>query len=260
MTSVDDLLARARVQHRPCDQADIDAAAVRIATRAAAAASTSCQLASRWGALLSQPAPDAGYASAAGDLTVLCQAVITHPAALTDLKRFFARVPGPAGARVLGCMLSLVGKEDSPRSLWQYAAGAGDPAAAYCLALHHRSLGETSEADWWQSQGDATLPPAADDVEEIELATALRILRALRTGISGDVPVSVTAVLHYVPGAVAFVDDDLDLPLPDADFADRIHELVTAAAGPGLATGGRRPVPLPERRADAHRPRITAAP
>jgi hypothetical protein len=33
------------------------------------------------------------------------------------------------------------------------------------------------------------------------------------------------AVLGYVPGAVRWVDDDLELPLPDPGFAQRIEEI-----------------------------------
>ncbi|MER5769278.1 hypothetical protein [Streptomyces sp. NPDC001985] len=141
----------------------------------------------------------------------------------------------------------------------QYAAGAGDTAASYYLTLHHRTLGETDEADWWQAQTDAALTPTGDDTDfaEIDPTTALRILRALKTG-TPEVPDPVTAVLRYVPAAVAFVDDDLDLPLPDTDFTDRIHALTTPARR--TPPPGRRPNPLPERRADTARPRIPAAP
>ncbi|MFI2214907.1 hypothetical protein [Streptomyces sp. NPDC020141] len=255
MPSVDDLLSRARVAHQPCEQADIDMAAARITARAAAASLGGEPAVRR--ALLAQPPADAGQAAAARDLTVLCEAVINHPAALTALKRFFARVPGPAGARVLGCMLELTGRPDSARFLWQYAAGAGDAAAAYCLTLHHHALGETDEAEWWQAQTDAALTPAGDnDFEEIDPPTALRILRVLKSG-ALKAPGPVTAVLRYVPAAVAFVDDDLDLPLPDTDFAERIHALTTASRPAPAA--GRRPDPLPARTADLPRPRIPAS-
>jgi hypothetical protein len=53
--------------------------------------------------------------------------------------------------------------------------------------------------------------------------------------------------MDYVPAAVAYVDDDLDLPLPDPDFAQRIQALATAPAAP--RTRCSRPLePLPERK------------
>ncbi|MFH9125735.1 hypothetical protein [Streptomyces globisporus] len=56
------------------------------------------------------------------------------------------------GARVLGCILQLAESEESARFWWQYAAGAGDPAASSCLYLHHRALGEHAPARWWHDQ------------------------------------------------------------------------------------------------------------
>jgi hypothetical protein len=208
--------------------------------------------------------------SAADDLQTLCETVITHTGALADLRIFLARaLPEPSGARVLGCMLQLSEREESARFWWQYAAGAGDPAASYCLYLHHRALGEHGAADWWHTQHTQT--DAVADAEagpEVEITTTLRILRALKPDDS-PVPEPVNAVLHYVPVAVAFVDDDLDLPLPDPDFTDRIRALTAlTATAPASSTptapvvGGaaeatrrtRKRKPLPERR----RPRRTA--
>ncbi|WP_329013613.1 hypothetical protein [Streptomyces sp. NBC_00690] len=257
MSSIDDLLTRARVEHRPCGQEEIDAAAARIAGRVPLSDEGMVLSSAEPRAAFGRSASDAGNISAGRDLTVLCEAVIGHAAALADLDGFFARVPDPTGARVLGCMLELSGREDSARFLWQYAAGAGDPAA-YCLALHHRALGESGEADWWQAQTGAVLAPTAGDTEfeEIEPTTALRILRAPKTG-TPTVPEPVTAVLHYVPAAVRFIDDDLDLPLPDPDFTDRIHALTTAATQP-TSSNARSSAPLPSRNACTARPRIPA--
>lgn len=211
--------------------------------------------------------------SAADDLQTLCETVITHTGALTDLRIFLARaLPEPSGARVLGCMLQLSEREESARFWWQYAAGAGDPAASYCLYLHHRALGEHGAADWWHTQHtQADVVADAETGPEVEITTTLRILRALKPDDS-PVPEPVNAVLHYVPVAVAFVDDDLDLPLPDPDFTDRIRALTaltstapasstptapTAPVAGGSAEAPRRArkrKPLPERR----RPRRTA--
>lgn len=301
MTSpIDDLLARARLHRHPYPQAAIDAAALRLSVRAATGPRT----------LGSGPAPaTAGQAppsspgqapppderSAADNLQTLCETVITHTDALTDLEEFLARaLPEPPGARVLGCMLQLCAREESARFWWQYAAGAGDSAASYCLYLHHRALGEHGVADWWQTQharytrsvrptseeahgddlpGEGTVlvdagmriedpsaQPEPQSEPEDEISTTLRVLRALKPDTS-PVPEPVNAVLHYVPAAVAYVDDDLDLPLPDPDFTDRIRALAAPAtpaesaesAEPDAATPkapgpGRKPDALPSRR------------
>ncbi|OEJ21513.1 hypothetical protein AS594_38875 [Streptomyces agglomeratus] len=213
MTSpVEDLLSRARLNHRPYTQTEIDAAEARLAARVS-------------GAPAAAPPPATAAPveerSAARDLRTLCETVVTHTGALSDLKRFFAQaLPEPSGARVLGCLLQMSHREESARFWWQYAAGAGDTAATYCLYLHHRALGEHGEADWWHTQTTDT----TTDPEDINIPAALRILRNLKTG-TRPVPDPVTAVLDYVPVAVAFVDDDLDLPLPDPDFPERIQAL-----------------------------------
>ncbi|MFH0517406.1 hypothetical protein ACHBTE_09525 [Streptomyces sp. M41] len=299
MTSpIDDLLARARLHRRPYPQAAIDAAVVRLSLRAASLSGAPRPNPTRAPRLQAPPVlpgripalPPHDERSAADDLQTLCETVITHADALTDLEEFLSRaLPSPPGARVLGCMLQLCSREESARFWWQYAAGAGDAAASYCLYLHHRSLGEHGVADWWQTQharytrsvrpadghpsnpgpgGEGTVlvgttirvcDPASGTEDEI--STTLRVLRALKPD-SSPVPEPVNAVLHYVPAAVAYVDDDLDLPLPDPDFTDRIRALVAPAApvAPPTATPerprrrGRQaspalppPAPLPSR-------------
>jgi len=316
MTShIDELLARARLRREPYTAADIDAAATRLAARAAvrwdAPEEPRCPTPDTRNARGSADADPAGTdpadadpvgenalgknpcergaahetpadehcsgsgqaregavdeSSAADDLQTLCETVITHTGALADLRIFLARaLPEPSGARVLGCMLQLSEREESARFWWQYAAGAGDPAASYCLYLHHRALGEHGAADWWHTQHAQT---DAEAGPEVEITTTLRILRALKPDDS-PVPEPVNAVLHYVPAAVAYVDDDLDLPLPDPDFTDRVRALTAlTATAPASSTpaapvvGGsaeatrrtRKRKPLPERR----RPRRTA--
>ncbi|WP_128435561.1 hypothetical protein [Streptomyces cyaneus] len=331
MTSpIDDLLARARLHRRPYTQAAIDAAAARLSIRAAALPDTPGPNSVRATLGQSPPAPPAPQAppsqapptderSAADDLQTLCETVITHTDALADLEEFLARaLPEPPGARVLGCMLQLCAREESARMWWQYAAGAGDTAASYCLYLHHRALGEHGVADWWQtqharytrsvrpgindlrgddlrdqdSQGEALQgedsqgadpadrqgenPPgehlheqntvAADAAiyidesapePEDEISTTLRVLRALKPDTS-PVPDPVNAVLHYIPAAVAYVDDDLDLPLPDPDFTDRIRALATPVpAVQDTPQRGHKLDPLPSRQRtdDPARPR-----
>jgi hypothetical protein len=216
-TPFDELLARGRLV--PTDdytQADIDAGRERLAHRLAASSGSG-----------NAPGEESGRpASAATDLVTLCEAVVAQPGGLDRLARALGPscVLEPDGARVLGCVLALAAAQDSARFWWQYAAGAGDHPAAFCLSLYHEAHGETEEADWWHGQVD--LPALASDslppTEELRLG--LRVLRRLQE----DRPFSkgVAAAIAYVPAAVGWVDDDLDLPLPDVDFIDRLKSLV----------------------------------
>lgn len=214
---IDALLARARlVPTADYTQAEIDAAEERLAARLAAA-----------GTVVHPPRreEEGRTPCAATDLATLCEAVVTRPGGLDSLQRTLepSAVPEPDAARVLGCILALAAAQDSARLWWQYAAGAGDQFAALCLSLYHEAHGEDGEADWWHDQVDLAacttdnLPPAQ------ELRLGLQMLRKLW----GDRPLSgtVAAAIAYVPAAVGWVDD-LDLPLLDEDFTDRLKSLV----------------------------------
>ncbi|EST25035.1 hypothetical protein N566_24675 [Streptomycetaceae bacterium MP113-05] len=225
---IDRLLANARLTPTtPYTQADIDAGAARLTARLAGHHEehppTPPSGRDREDGALSD-----GAQSAARDLQTLCETIATRPDVLRTLRYFLAQsaMPQPSGARVFGCVLQLAASEDSARFWWQYAAGAGDSAAAYCLYLHHRALGEDDEADWWRTQArpaQAT-PDDRQTTTALEVALALRVLRGLKD--DRTLPDTLTTLMVYVPAAVAFVDDDLDLPLPDDDFTDRIKTLI----------------------------------
>ncbi|KJY42134.1 hypothetical protein VR41_09205 [Streptomyces sp. NRRL B-1568] len=157
-------------------------------------------------------------------LRTLCETVVTQD--LNKLRTFLARrLLEPDGALVLGCVLQLTGREDSARFWWQFAGGAGDTGAACCLYLHHMALGERREAELWHRQAglEPHIPKNPEAIDRRDLDTALRILDNLRDGMSGFSPAA-NAVIAYVPDAVGFVDE-VDLPLPAPDFAERIQEL-----------------------------------
>ena len=80
------------------------------------------------------------------------------------------------GALVFACLLHLTDHRESAQFWWQLAAGAGHRAAAYCLHLHHLSLGETREARLW-------LHEVTDDVLDSEApdGTFLATLEAVAT-------------------------------------------------------------------------------
>lgn len=284
MTSpIDELLARARLVYEPCTRDEIDAARARLIARLARTPEDPPLPA------VPEETPPAGGETAltggareaARNLQTLCETVVTRTA-LHSLVDFFNHtvMPQPVGARVLGCLLQLAHSEESARFWWQYAAGADDAPAAFCLYLHHLALGEIGEADWWYAQGviiqarpadalppcracaraaGAPLPDTAEEyapalpLEQAEpadalrasdasLPTTLRVLRALktRTG-SAPVPTAATAIMDYVPAALGYVDDDLDLPLLAPDFADHIRTLTAHTAPPAAAPRSRSP-------------------
>jgi hypothetical protein len=201
--------------------------------------------------------------AAARDLRTLCETVLAHPT--SDSLRDFVteHLPEPPGARVLGCILQLADAEDSARSWWQYAAGAGDDIASYCLYLQHLVLGDAEAAAWWREQTKIGTRPAPEflmAVPDPGIPTAYdasfpTLLRALTRLDRPATPRTelVDAVMHYVPGAVAlgYVDNpDFELPLPGPDFAEHISILVAAAsaATSWLEPPRRRTVPrLPRR-------------
>jgi hypothetical protein len=60
--------------------------------------------------------------------------------------------PDEQGALVFGCLLYLTGRENAAQYWWRFAAGAGNPTAAFCLYLDHRRYAEYRDADFWRLQ------------------------------------------------------------------------------------------------------------
>ncbi|WP_327393235.1 hypothetical protein OG533_32500 [Streptomyces sp. NBC_01186] len=168
---------------------------------------------------------DAARDPAARHLRTLCETFLMSPGALEPLREFLtSALPEPPGARVLGGILYLANCEDSARFWWQYAAGASDTVSSYCLYLHHRSLGEESEAGLWRDHTALTPATLSPESTELEIATALRLLAGLRRRRSLPDPLRV--LIEYVPVMVGFVDEDLDLPLPDRGLPQAIGKII----------------------------------
>ncbi|MEU7132482.1 hypothetical protein [Streptomyces sp. NPDC046261] len=84
------------------------------------------------------------------DLTSMSLVVLHAPSADRDLERFVqARYADRTGALVFACLLHLADHGDGARFWWQFAAGAGDCTAEYCLFLDHARRGEHHDADLW---------------------------------------------------------------------------------------------------------------
>lgn len=253
MTAIDELLSRARLIDHPSRPEDPYG---RITGAVGFAAAE----------------PGAGYPdplseTANQDLLALCEALVSRTPASALSGFVTEQLPDPDGARVLGCILQLAESEDGARSWWQYASGAGDKAASYCLYLHHLSLGENDAAAWWfeqtqtdscptpipptksstpsdkKEQGSWTVPETVWNIDT-STPTVLRVFRQLihRSGRRrSDV---VDALMQYLPTAVAvgYVHDepDVDLPLPGPDFAEQIGILVAAASSLNFGDKPRR--------------------
>ncbi|MCE0444821.1 hypothetical protein LT493_04545 [Streptomyces tricolor] len=188
-------------------------------------------------------------ADAAGALRALCRSMAGQADALHQMSQFVGhRILDPDGAVILGCVLQLAAREDSARFWWQFAAGAGDMSAACCLYLHHLSLGETREADWWRAQMIAGTSLKNRSVRRnrvrmrftSDIPWSSSTWTMLAIGLEDGpptatvtwkhmvLPQAAAAVVRYVPTAIEYVDD-VDLPLPTAGFAERIEELTAWA-------------------------------
>ncbi|MEU5313645.1 hypothetical protein [Streptomyces sp. NPDC021562] len=195
------------------------------------------------------PAPEeaedgCGAAEAAKDLRALCETVLSHtsPADVADFVT--DQVPAPRSALALACVLQLTDTADGARFWWQYAAGAGQSAAAYCLHLHHLSNGEDDIADWWQQQTDAIAAPVPTDDTSAQTpacegewapanhplgefpTTMLRVLRQLAR--SHHRASAVTDLMAYLPTAVdiGYLRHDFEIPLPGPGFARHVSALL----------------------------------
>ncbi|MFC8349775.1 hypothetical protein [Streptomyces sp. NPDC057280] len=203
---------------------------------------------------------------AAGELKTLCETVLAHTTPALLQAFITEHLPEPPAARVLGCALQLADDQDSARSWWQYAAGAGDDLAPYCLYLQHLGHGDTDAADWWLHQShideDTDEPdPHVPDYDD-SFPTVLRVLTQLDATTRPRTEVA-DAVMHYVPAAVAlgYLDHpDFDMPLPPEDFAEQLGILLAAAAAANAFAKqrARRAAPrLPGRRSSRPRPKPT---
>ncbi|NGO71857.1 hypothetical protein [Streptomyces boncukensis] len=223
---IDFLLSRVRmVPMSPYTDQEIAAAEERIAIRVAA---HTPETRSNSDPDMALPSPEECRTpeSRALSLRSLCEAFITRPEALSSLREFVAdAMPEPRGARVLGGILYLAHCEDSARFWWQYAAGASDALASYCLYLHHRSLGEKAEADWWLDHASFTPATLSTKATRLEIDLALHVLTSMRRW-RPQLPERAQFLIQCVPAAVGFVDDDLELPLPDCDFVELIESIV----------------------------------
>ncbi|MGW6740726.1 DUF6207 family protein [Streptomyces sp. NPDC055025] len=200
-----------------------------------------------WDSYGRDPADD----TAARNLRALCEVAVTHahPDQLADF--ITEQLPSPRGAWILGCVLQLADAEDGARFWWQYAAGAGDAAASYCLYLHHLTCGDRHAAIFWREQTgiDTTSPPGhgtpADSLSaDTSIPTVLRILSRLTPAAGRGHSEATVAVMEYVAAAVTAgytYHPDYEIPLPGPDFAEQIEIILAATAAEPGSSRQRRP-------------------
>ncbi|MFJ8150331.1 hypothetical protein ACIQ6R_35650 [Streptomyces sp. NPDC096048] len=133
-----------------------------------------------------RPAPEGHYPTALTGAEQALNALSAELIHSTEAAEHLARIadaPSDAdGALHFGCLLNLAQEPDSALWWWQFAAGAGNATAAYCLHLYHLLRGELRDADHWAHQAlnldtDIHLTPTLTPTPVRCLAHPARALR-----------------------------------------------------------------------------------
>ncbi|GGT89496.1 hypothetical protein [Streptomyces violascens] len=69
----------------------------------------------------------------------------------------------PYGAPAFACLPHLTDRAEAARFWWQFAAGAGSPAAAHRLYPHPLRYGEPHDAQHWREQTETLADSASPD-------------------------------------------------------------------------------------------------
>ncbi|MFF3991673.1 hypothetical protein ACFY0B_44980 [Streptomyces sp. NPDC001797] len=99
-------------------------------------------------------------------LVSLSRRLLDRGDATTHLGRLIDDPADLEGALRFACLLSLAQETDEAIWWWQFAAGADNATAAYCLYLLHLCRGEMRDAEHWMGQALASsnridfIPPA----------------------------------------------------------------------------------------------------
>ncbi|WP_405933654.1 hypothetical protein [Streptomyces sp. NBC_00827] len=225
MSSIDVLLARARLHHHP--RVPADTVAYEDCTYLELTPDTATSL----------PEEPAADTAATQHLNHLCEVVVTTvaPGALEFLTD---QLPEPPGAWLLGCALHLAGVDDGARFWWQYAAGAGHTPAAFCLSLYHHARGEAHAAAFWYDQTGLEATTESDTFTvagvcpplhlfrfDASVPTVLRILSHLTPPGQRPRTHRTDAITNYVAAAVThgrLRHPGIEIPVPEPRFADRV--------------------------------------
>ncbi|WMI61967.1 hypothetical protein RBH85_36530 (plasmid) [Streptomyces rochei] len=238
MTAIDDLLARSALLKNPHIPAD----------------TVPCLATHPDPTHPPHPAIPAGEAladhAAAEHLRSLCEVAVTHASAPQITDFITEQLPGPEGAWILGCLLHLTGAEDGARYWWQYAAGAGDRGAGYCLSLHHRARGDDQAADFWLDQTDDPASTGPGEGCAASTSTVLRMIVQMTADSDRTYSDTTLAVMSYTTAAVSDGyrrHPDVEIPAPGPYFAEMLQAILAALADPHDDRTGPTAGPLPAR-------------
>ncbi|CAN3985996.1 hypothetical protein [Kitasatospora purpeofusca] len=169
---------------------------------------------------------------AARDLKALSKGVIHEPEAGAWVNGLVTRWE-PHGGLVFGCLFDLTGRPYHAQWWWQFAAGAGEPLAAYCLYLHHVRAGELRDAEHWFHQaallGEGTAPqPLRPAVPDVPGYPYLALLLAPPIPDTTALPSPDPALREALEGLPGEVDEMCGpFTLPTGDIAHQLQELAT---------------------------------
>ncbi|MEV5355785.1 hypothetical protein [Streptomyces sp. NPDC052693] len=188
--------------------------------------------------------------TAAEHLRSLCEVAVTHASTPQITDFITEQLPSPEGAWILGCLLHLAGAQDGARYWWQYAAGAGERGASYCLALHHRAQGDDQTADFWLDQTTDNADPTPEDGCAASTATVLRMVAQLTADSDRTYSDTTLAVMSYTTAAVTDGyrrHPDVEIPAPGPYFAEMLQIILAALTDPDDEFADPSADPLPAR-------------
>ncbi|MFF4371448.1 IclR family transcriptional regulator C-terminal domain-containing protein [Streptomyces sp. NPDC001594] len=177
--------------------------------------------------LLARPEPDDAYTAGLGPLwpdpaaedpvhperaaealRTLSVSAVHAAKSASRLAVFASDITLATGALVFACVLHLAGDQSGARFWWQYAAGADNRTAAYCLYLDHSSHGDYQDAQHWAAQaqpaGTPFMPASwwdAGTAEPVPAAAYTRMARSTATVAHpdlGDIPLPVPRLAKHV--------------------------------------------------------------
>ncbi|MCT9093940.1 glycoprotein [Streptomyces sp. ASQP_92] len=162
------------------------------------------------------------HEQAAHDLDLASSLIVDAPQAQRSISLLVESDPiEPEGALVFAALLHLSGHRDPAQFWFEFAAGAGNRTAAFCLTLLHQQRSEHRTADHWRTliptPEQATPQPAADASPPPALLPD-RVRRDLITrcwqGRRPCLPPRLKAVIHGLP-TEPFDEDFGEIPRPD---------------------------------------------
>ncbi|MFJ8862745.1 hypothetical protein ACIRD8_30505 [Streptomyces sp. NPDC102451] len=213
-TTIDGALERARVTVTDPEGFDVGAALRRLAADAGRTA----------------PATDTARAAQAGHrLTTVCRWMINAPGAAGHIDKLAVPLPETTfdveGAAVFACLLHLTGHPHSAQFWWQLSAGAGHRVSAYCLHLHHLSLGEGREAAHWRHEVTDSRP-GAESIDDVLLGCLETVATYVRKN-GSDASAPPTGLLEMEVDRLAGDGSSPILSRPDRRLADHLREFTS---------------------------------